>query len=428
MLKRPSLAIEDFNYHLPNEQIAYTPAPLRSESKLLVWDKTIISETSYSAISNCIEPNATLFFNNSKVIAARILFDKNLLNNKEEGIKNNTIEIFCLEPTEKYTPVLLAMQATQKVEWICLVGGAKKWKTSYLEKIIQYDNKKIIIRAQKTNQADGKFLVEFTWDDATISFSELLTLIGNIPLPPYINRQTTEEDKDRYQTTYAKEEGSVAAPTAGLHFNDAIFEKLAAKNINTEFVTLHVGAGTFMPVKVDTIDQHVMHAEFIEVAVSTLDCLIEATKQSNEKNPVIAVGTTSLRTIESLYWLGVKLISLKKEQPLVSSSELSLAQWDAIDLAHLNITKQAALGALSDWLTENKIDKLIAKTQLMITPGYTFRICNALVTNFHQPKSTLLLIIAAIVGEQWKSIYEHALINKYRFLSYGDGCLFWIKQ
>ncbi|MEY3873490.1 MAG: hypothetical protein RL363_211 [Bacteroidota bacterium] len=428
MLTRPSLAIEDFNYHLPDERIAYTPAPLRSDSKLLVWDKAIIAETTYSHISNCIPTNATLFFNNSKVIAARILFDKNLSQTNEAEAKNNTIEIFCLEPTEKYTPVILAMQATQKVEWICLVGGAKKWKTPYLEKIIQHDNKNIIIKAKKTNQEDGKFLVEFTWDDTTITFSELLTIIGNIPLPPYIHRQTTEEDKDRYQTTYAIEEGSVAAPTAGLHFNETVFEKLIAKNINTEFVTLHVGAGTFMPVKVDTIDQHIMHAEFIEVAMSTLDSLIKATNESNLQHPVIAVGTTSLRTIESLYWLGVKLISQKKESLEISSTELSLAQWDAIDLAHLNITKQAALIELKKWLTENKLDKLIAKTQLMITPGYTFRICNALVTNFHQPKSTLLLIIAAIAGDQWKSIYEHALSNKYRFLSYGDGCLFWIKQ
>jgi S-adenosylmethionine:tRNA ribosyltransferase-isomerase len=428
MLTRPSLAIEDFNYHLPDERIAYTPAPLRSDSKLLVWDKAIIAETTYSHISDCIPSNATLFFNNSKVIAARILFDKVLSNNDETAPKNSTIEIFCLEPTVIYTPVILAMQATQKVEWICLIGGAKKWKTTYLEKVIQHDNKNIIIRAKKTNQEDGKFLVEFTWDDTTITFSELLTLIGNIPLPPYINRQTTEEDKERYQTTYAIEEGSVAAPTAGLHFNETVFERLAAKNINTEFVTLHVGAGTFMPVKVDTIDQHIMHAEFIEVAMSTLDSLIKATNESNLQHPVIAVGTTSLRTIESLYWLGVKLISQKKESLEISSTELSLAQWDAIDLAHLNITKQAALSALKDWLTENKLEKLIAKTQLMITPGYTFRICNALVTNFHQPKSTLLLIIAAIAGDQWKSIYEHALSNKYRFLSYGDGCLFWIKQ
>ncbi|MEY3209204.1 MAG: hypothetical protein RL064_1235, partial [Bacteroidota bacterium] len=298
MLTRPSLAIEDFNYHLPDERIAYTPAPLRSDSKLLVWDKAIIAETTYSHISNCIPTNAALFFNNSKVIAARILFDKNLSQTNEAEAKNNTIEIFCLEPTEKYTPVILAMQATQKVEWICLVGGAKKWKTPYLEKIIQHDNKNITIRAKKTNKEDGKFLVEFTWDDTTITFSELLTIIGNIPLPPYIHRQTTEEDKDRYQTTYAIEEGSVAAPTAGLHFNETVFEKLTAKNINTEFVTLHVGAGTFMPVKVDTIDQHIMHAEFIEVAMSTLDSLIKATNESNLQHPVIAVGTTSLRTIE----------------------------------------------------------------------------------------------------------------------------------
>lgn len=428
MLTRPSLAIEAFNYHLPDERIAYTPAPLRSDSKLLVWDKEVIAETTYSYISDFIPANATLLFNNSKVIAARILFDKNLSTSNNVAEKNSTIEIFCLEPTEKYTPVLLAMQATQKVEWICLIGGAKKWKTAFLEKTIQHDNKNINIRASKKNQEDGKFLVEFTWDDANINFSELLTLIGNIPLPPYINRQTTEEDKNRYQTTYAIEEGSVAAPTAGLHFNETVFEKLAAKNINKEFVTLHVGAGTFMPVKVDTIDQHIMHAEFIEVSISTLEYLIEATKDTNSKNPIVAVGTTSLRTIESLYWLGVKILSLKQAQQQISTSELYLAQWDAIDLASMGISKQAALGAIVSWLSENKLEKLIAKTQLMITPGYSFQLCNALITNFHQPKSTLLLIIAAITGEKWKSIYEHAIANKYRFLSYGDGCLFWIKQ
>ena len=428
MLTRPTLAIQDFDYNLPDERIAYTPAPSRSDSKLLIWDREIIAETTYGLISEYIPAHASLLFNNSKVIAARILFDKNVSDNSTEHTANSTIEIFCLEPSERYTPIVIAMQATQKVEWICLVGGAKKWKHEYLLKEIQYNQKNIIVKAKKILQEDGKFLIEFTWDDASLSFSEILNLIGNIPLPPYIHRETTKEDIDRYQTTYAIEEGSVAAPTAGLHFNETIFEKLASKNINKEFVTLHVGAGTFMPVKVDTIDQHIMHGEFIEVSIATLEYLLKIIDKTDQKQPILAVGTTSLRTLESLYWLGVKLISLSSSSKQINITELNLAQWDALDLAPLNITKQAAITALLEWVIQNKSDKLIAKTQLMITPGYEFKICNALITNFHQPKSTLLLIIAAITGEKWKSIYTHALENEYRFLSYGDGCLFWINQ
>ena len=435
MLIRPNIAIQDFDYPLPDDRIAYTPAPLRSASKLLVWDKEIVAESSYSQISNFIPKNATLLFNNSKVIAARLLFEKNsgaslqsVPNTETTEATNPFIEIFCLEPSEKYTPIILAMQATQKVEWICLIGGAKKWKTEYLIKEIQKDEKTIIVKAKKISQADGKFLVEFSWDDMSLTFSEILTWIGNIPLPPYIHRKATAEDIDRYQTTYAIEEGSVAAPTAGLHFNEIVFEQLAAKNIDSRFVTLHVGAGTFMPVKVATIDEHIMHAEFIEVQKSTIDYFLSACNIPLPTDPIIAVGTTTLRTIESLYWLGVKLISLQKSNHTPTAAELNLAQWDALELAPLSISKQDALTTLLDWMTINGLDRLIAKTQLMITPGYQFRMCNALVTNFHQPKSTLLLIIAAITGDDWKQIYSHALANEYRFLSYGDGCLFWIKQ
>ena len=429
MFIKPKLAIEDFDYVLPDEQIAYSPAPNRSGSKLLVWDQAIQAESTYAHIAEYITADSTMIFNNSKVIAARILFEK--VNSKNEDVKNqnanSTIEIFCLEPTEKYTPVLLAMQAVGKVEWNCLVGGAKKWKEDVLIKEVKMNDEVIIIHARKLKQEAGKFIIEFSWDHPTIHFSEILNHIGNIPLPPYIQRKANEEDKDRYQTTYAIEEGSVAAPTAGLHFNKEVFKSLDEKNIHQQYLTLHVGAGTFMPVKTATIDDHEMHAEFIEVDISLINYLLENINKLNA--PIIAVGTTSLRTLESVYWLGVKsIIYLQKHNENINLNDLSLQQWDAYELMEHSISVHDALKLLSNLLSINKTDKLITKTQLMVTPGYTFKICNALVTNFHQPKSTLLLIIAAITGNDWKDIYAHAIDNEYRFLSYGDGCLLWIKQ
>jgi S-adenosylmethionine:tRNA ribosyltransferase-isomerase len=423
MFIKPKLAIEDFDYVLPDEQIAYTPSPNRSGSKLLIWDQSIKAECTYANIAEFIPSNATMIFNNSKVIAARILFEK--INASNENT-NSTIEIFCLEPTEKYTPVLLAMQAVGKVAWNCLVGGAKKWKEDVLTKEVKIIDEIINISARKIKQDVGKFIVEFSWDHPTINFSEILNSIGNIPLPPYIQRKANEQDKDRYQTTYAIEEGSVAAPTAGLHFSKEVFDSLNEKNIQQQYLTLHVGAGTFMPVKSATIDAHEMHAEFIEVDISLINYLM---KHANKlETPIIAVGTTSLRTLESVYWLGVKsYMYFQQHKKNISLNDFSLLQWDAYELMENNISVQDALKSLSSLLSINKTDKLITKTQLMVTPGYSFKICDALVTNFHQPKSTLLLIIAAITGNDWKAIYAHAIANKYRFLSYGDGCLFWIK-
>ena len=441
-----SLPIQDFDYDLPDQSIAYTPATNRSDSKLLVWDKEIIAESTYNHIAKFIPEKAALFFNNSKVIAARIHFHK---------ANNSTIEIFCLEPSAAYQPISIAMQATQKVEWICLVGGAKKWKEDFLEKefeIIQPSNNNngvsIKVRAKKIKSLDGKFLIEFSWDNDTISFSEIIEHIGSIPLPPYIQRATTEEDKDRYQTTYAKEEGSVAAPTAGLHFNDAIFKTLDEKKCSTHFISLHVGAGTFMPVKTDNITDHEMHAEVFEITSTTLTDLIDIAKQKElnpaQYTPVIAVGTTTLRTLETLYWLGVKLIH---NPSLHENKDLQLVQWDAyvtnnewdyetnssssnntnhdhtIDTNN-SIPVKDALGTLLSWMQSHQMHSLITSTQLMILPGYSFKIANGLVTNFHQPKSTLLLIIAAITGDKWKNIYQHAIEHQYRFLSYGDGCYF----
>ena len=410
-----SIPIDDFDYELPNESIAYTPAPHRSDSKLLVWDKQIIAESTYHNIAQFISEKSVIFFNNSKVIAARIHFQK---------ANNSNIEIFCLEPSASFQPMSKAMQATQKVEWICLVGSAKKWKEDILEKKLELPHKSINIIAKKIKLLEGKFLIEFSWNDASISFSEIIQHIGTIPLPPYIQRDTTPEDTIRYQTTYAKEEGSVAAPTAGLHFNEAVFDSLTKKNCSLEFISLHVGAGTFMPVKTKQITDHEMHAEVFEITIATLTYILEITKQNktnpSKTTPIIAVGTTTLRTLESLYWLGVKLIV---DPSIQKNKNIHLTQWEGYtNEASIPVTE--ALNALIHWMHLHQISTLITSTQLMIMPGYSFKIVNGLVTNFHQPKSTLLLIIAAITGEHWKYIYEHALKNNYRFLSYGDGCLF----
>ena len=432
MKQLPKLNLIDFDYELPNERIAYTPCQNRADSKLLVWDKQIIADSQYQNITDFIPAHSTLLFNNSKVIAARILFDKQAVENDEtpsvqnkinshqeenaQLTKSSVIEIFCLEPSMEYSPVQIAMQATNKVAWNCLVGGAKKWKTPFLEKILFHNNKEIHFFAKKLNQIDGKFLIEFSWDDTTIIFSEILALIGQIPLPPYIVRNTTAEDKDRYQTTYASEEGSVAAPTAGLHFSQELLNKISSNNIALQFLTLHVGAGTFLPVKTEIINDHPMHAEFFEIEKKLINYLIE------NNNRLIAVGTTSLRTIESLYWLGIKIIA----NPKIIATDLHLLQWDAYEVDEKEIPKLEALHTIVNWMERNQLQTLISKTQLMIMPGYRFRMVKGLVTNFHQPKSTLLLIIAAIVGSEWKTIYQHALGHQYRFLSYGDGCLFWI--
>jgi S-adenosylmethionine:tRNA ribosyltransferase-isomerase len=421
------MKMDAFDYELPDERIAYTPAANRSDSKLLIWDQTILAEAQYKEIAHYIPTDHCLFFNNSKVIAARILFDKTAapFTHEEEnsevdqvGKRNNKIEIFCLEPTAAFTPVQLAMQATQKVQWKCLVGGAKKWKATFLEKDLDYHGVTIRLAAKKIAQEEGHFIIEFSWDHPTIVFSEIIGLVGQIPLPPYIQRTANETDKDRYQTTYAIAEGSVAAPTAGLHFDRGIFDALEAKGIDKKFITLHVGAGTFMPVKVEDYHDHLMHAEFIDVALETIDYLAKTNKK------IIAVGTTSLRTLESLYWLAIKI----KQHPNQEAHELHLLQWDAYTLDASNLSLQEAMQALKIWMQTNQLSSLIATTQLMVKPGYTFKVCKGLVTNFHQPKSTLLLIIAAIAGNEWKTIYQHALENEYRFLSYGDGCLFWINQ
>jgi len=405
------LRIEDFDYDLPDEKIAKHPLEIRDESKLLVYDNGDINETVYSNLAACLPENAFIIFNNTKVVEARLLFKK---------FTGTTIEIFCLEPADAYADITTAMLQHNKVLWKCLVGNAKKWKDEVLTKKISLNTKELELNAKKIDKQQDSFTIEFSWNDDALSFAEVLHLAGVIPLPPYLHRDAEKEDAVRYQTVYAKQDGSVAAPTAGLHFTSELFEKLSAKNITKDFVTLHVGAGTFKPVKSTTIEGHEMHAEFFEVSYHFIKTLL---KKSNEK--IIAVGTTTLRTLESLYWMGVKLRQKAegKWQKAISVDEISIQQWDVYELNDENISVEKSLQAILDWMKENNLDKLIAKTQIIIAPPYKLKLVNILITNFHQPRSTLLLLVAAVIGDDWKKVYDYALQNNFRFLSYGDGCL-----
>jgi S-adenosylmethionine:tRNA ribosyltransferase-isomerase len=405
-----NISVLDFTYSLPEEKIAKYPLPERDASKLLIFQNGNISEDIYRNISSHLPENSLLIFNNTKVVEARILFQK------PTGAQ---IEIFCLEPHEQYADISTAMQQQKKVLWKCLVGGASKWKHGQiLEKKIIHNENEIILFASFIKKQDDYFVIELSWKPEELHFAELLHVAGLMPLPPYIKRETEITDTERYQTLYAKHDGSVAAPTAGLHFTDDIFTQLTGKHILKNYVSLHVGAGTFKPVKSETLEQHNMHAEFIEVAVTTIKSIAD-----NLDNNIIPVGTTSLRTVESLYWLGVKIIL----QPDISIQNLVIHQWDAYGLPAENITAQNSLHSLIEWMKKNNSDKLITKTQLLIAPGYQFKIINALITNFHQPQSTLLLLVAALIGKDWKKAYEYALKNDFRFLSYGDGCLLFKK-
>lgn len=405
MIHPKRLSITDFSYHLPDEKIAKHPLPKRDESKLLVFKSGKISESHYKHLNAHLPSDSLLIFNNTKVVEARLIFTKPT---------GGQIEIFCLEPHEQYADITTAMLQKGKVLWKCLVGGAKKWKEEPLIKAITNDKNDLIIKAKKIEQKTDCFIIELSWDNEHLTFAEILHIAGLIPLPPYLNRDAEEADKSTYQTIYAQHDGSVAAPTAGLHFTEELFKKLDDKNIQRDFVTLHVGAGTFKPVKAATMDEHEMHTEFIDVRIELIEHLLK-----HHPKPIIAVGTTSLRTIESLFWLGVKLSETKNVKCEIVPT---ISQWDAYDLPQ-NISLTDALTALINWMKSKQLERLITKTQIIIAPGYQLQVAQGLVTNFHQPQSTLLLLIASIVGDNWKMIYNHALNNDYRFLSYGDGCL-----
>ncbi|GGH79660.1 hypothetical protein GCM10011379_49360 [Filimonas zeae] len=313
------------------------------------------------------------------------------------------------------------MQQTGHVLWKCLVGGAKKWKQGSLEKTILINNQPVTLSATMVERKEDYYLIEFNWSAEHLHFADILHAAGSLPLPPYLNRQVEEEDKTRYQTIYARHDGSVAAPTAGLHFTQQLLQQLQQKNIQQHFVTLHVGAGTFKPVKAAVMQEHEMHAEFIEIQAAFISQLIQ---QLQSGQPVIAVGTTSLRTIESLYWIGVNIGQQQQQQTAVT---VNLSQWDAYELPQ-NIPATEALTTLLHWMQEQKTEILFAKTQIIIAPGYSLRIAQGLVTNFHQPQSTLLLLVAAIIGNDWRTVYQYALEHEFRFLSYGDGSLLWKKE
>ena len=404
-----TLSIKDFTYSLPEERIAKYPLAERDASKLLIYKDGKIAEGIYRNIADHIPTDSLLVFNDTKVIEARLLFQK---------ATGGVIEIFCLEPHHQYPDITTAMLQHEKVLWHCLIGGASKWKRGQiLEKKIAYKSNELVLNARYIAKADDSFIVELSWNEPSISFAEVLHLFGAIPLPPYIKREAEKSDTERYQTVYAHYEGSVAAPTAGLHFTETVFNTLKEKNIQKDFVTLHVGAGTFKPVKADVMQEHEMHAEHFTVSGSLIQNVIDHL----DKN-IIAVGTTSLRTLESLYWLGVRSLMVNGEW----SNEI--AQWEVYDHAGQMISPKEALHNLIKWMDEKDLNTLTAKTQIIIAPGYQFKIVNGLVTNFHQPQSTLLLLVAAFIGNDWKRVYDDALQDNFRFLSYGDGSLLWRDQ
>lgn len=398
-----SISIQAYDYRLPEEKIAFHPKENREDSKLLVYEKGIIANQKFSNLPNLLSSDDVLVFNNTRVINARLWFQKPT---------GKIIEIFCLEPKEQ--EIEKALSQTNKAVWNCLVGGAKRWKQNPLEKKVNINGNELVVKANKGEFSNNSFAITFEWDSEYVTFSEILETLGNTPLPPYIKRENTLEDESRYQTVYSEFEGSVAAPTAGLHFSDDVLAELAKRGIDTQFLTLHVGAGTFKPVTDDTIGEHEMHFEVFEVSSEFLQNMIDRLGKR-----IIPVGTTSCRTLESLYWLGCKLILGKIDR---STSSLKLTQWEAYSMENHNIPIKKSLEYLLQFARKRN-NKILGKTQLMIAPGYNYKIANGLITNFHLPKSTLLLLVSAMVGDNWKTIYEHAKNQDYRFLSYGDSSL-----
>ena len=434
-----SFPITDFNYDLPDSSVAKYPLPERDQSKLLVWQKNVIVDRRFSDLPGLLPDGTMLVFNNTRVIHARLHFTKST------GAK---IEVFCLEPTAPNDYVLSFVQ-TSSCRWKCMVGNLKRWKGELLQLQVTIGREErggdwkterrrdgemgrgvewatgrpdksatkaetVVLNAEMLGELEGGLEINFSWDNPHFTFSEILEAAGNIPIPPYLHRESEEIDLTVYQTVYAKIKGSVAAPTAGLHFTEKVFRALADRNISCEELTLHVGAGTFQPVKSDTIGEHRMHTEHFSVSQLMIDRLIA------HLGKMIAVGTTSVRTLESLYWIGCKII----QDPPIEPDQLSVTQWEPYRDNIRNIDTKEALRAISMWLSKKEMVTLEATTQIMILPGYQFRVINGLVTNFHQPQSTLLLLISAILGEEWKQVYTHALEKEYRFLSYGDANLY----
>ena len=392
------ILIDDYNYELPDERIAKFPLPERDKSKLLIWEKGQISESLFYNISVFIPENSLLIFNNTKVIPARLNFRKTT---------GAPIEIFCLEP-ETPSDYNQAFAQTNTCSWSCLVGNSVRWKEGKLELEIN----DFRLTAERIGRCNEMQIIRFEWDNQDYTFAALLEKTGEIPIPPYLKRKTEESDKETYQTVYSKIKGSVAAPTAGLHFTEKVFNSLKKKNIEQEELTLHVGAGTFKPVKSKTLVEHDMHSEWFSVKKSTIEKLIQ------KRGKIIAVGTTSVRTLESLYYLGL----IVEKDSDANPKKLTINQWAPYQ-ENKNHCATEVLNNLLAYMERINLETLMARTQILIAPGYKFKIVNGMITNFHQPKSTLLLLISAFVGKEWREIYDYALANEFRFLSYGDGSL-----
>lgn len=393
-MENEPLYIEAFNYPLEDERIAKYPLPERDHSKLLLYKQGQISEDIFYNIGKHLPDKALLVYNNTKVIQARLIF------HKPTGAR---IEIFCLEPLDPHD-YSLSLSSTNSCEWKCLVGNLKKWKDNHISMPI--GNNRMLI-AERLESQGNTHRIRFSWNDETLSFAEILEQLGELPIPPYLNRATEENDKRTYQTVYSKIKGSVAAPTAGLHFTDKVLDGLRKNGISMTEVTLHVGAGTFQPVKVEDANQHTMHTETIAVERKAIEEI------RNHLGNIIAVGTTSVRTLESLYFLGC--IDWEEELPTVSQF--------APYLNTFTETPDEALDKLLDKMSKLHMETLHASTQIMIKPGYVFRIVDGMITNFHQPKSTLLLLVSAFIGKDWEKVYQYALNHGFRFLSYGDSSL-----
>ena len=416
------ILIEDYNYPLPDERIAKYPLKERDQSKLLVYRDGHVTEDKFYHVGDYLFKDSLLIYNNTRVIQARLEFHKQ----QEDGSQGARIEVFCLEPLQP-RDYQLSLGAVNGCTWKCMIGNAKKWKSGALSLPVTLSSgEQVTLYAERGEQTGNTFSVHFSWNthafnlspltsNLNISFAEILDAVGELPIPPYLNRKTEESDKMTYQTVYSRIKGSVAAPTAGLHFTDNVLNGLRQRGIQTAEVTLHVGAGTFQPVKTADANQHTMHTEIIAVTRDTITTLMD------NLGHIVAVGTTSMRTLESLYFLGEQLHTTPSYSTLLQTT-LSVAQFAPYTSEHTLSTREA-LQAIVDYLDRTGQDVLHAETQIMIKPGYTFRVVDQLITNFHQPKSTLLLLVSAFVGGDWHTIYDYALANDFRFLSYGDSSI-----
>lgn len=399
------IRISEFNYPLPDERIAKFPLPVRDQSKLLLYRHGEVTEDIFTSLPDYLPANSLMIFNNTKVIQARLHF------HKETGA---LIEVFCLEPVQP-NDYALNFQQTEHAAWLCMIGNLKKWKEGALKREITVKGKPLTLTAERGACHGTSHWVDFRWNNPEITFADILEVFGELPIPPYLNRETQESDKETYQTVYSKIKGSVAAPTAGLHFTPRVLDALREKGVALEELTLHVGAGTFKPVKSEEIEGHEMHTEYISVNRSTLEKLVA------HEGKAIAVGTTSVRTLESLYHIGVTLL----HNPNATEEDLHVKQWQPYETALETAATLAvdALQAIIAYLDRHHMETLHSSTQIIIAPGYEYRIVKAMVTNFHQPQSTLLLLVSAFLHGDWRKIYDYALAHDFRFLSYGDSSL-----